>query len=68
MTIFASTEDFFQTKKYINLSSQGDMRVESMVIRKYYRYLKSDEMLECRVMSLKSLIHLDRSERLRFEC
>jgi len=38
MMIFASSEDSFQTKKYINLSSQGDMSVESMVIRKYLRF------------------------------
>jgi len=38
MRIFVSSEDFFQTKKHINLLSQGDMRVESMVIRKYYRF------------------------------
>jgi len=30
--IFASSEDFFPDKKYINLSPQGDMRVESAVI------------------------------------
>jgi len=29
---FASSEDFFPDKKYINLSPQGDMRVESAVI------------------------------------
>jgi len=31
-------EGFFPDKKYINLSSQGDMGVESKVIRKYYKF------------------------------
>jgi len=38
MTIFASSEDFFQTKIYINLSSQGDKREKTMVIQKFYRF------------------------------
>jgi len=57
MTIFAPSEDFFPEKR-------GDMRVESMVIRKYYRFSTNTKinakscillMCFCNIVKMKKL-------------